>query len=100
MPMTGLTNAAIALAAPDPAAFAAPVAAYAQSDLFCYRDARDAALQAEHAAAWHPLLALAEEHYGVDFTLTNGVLPVDHPAAPVADQRQETQGAWGQGQVW
>ena len=40
MPMTGLANAAIDLAAPDPAAFAAPVAAYAQSDLFCYRVAK------------------------------------------------------------
>ncbi len=84
MPMTGLTNAAIDLAAPDLAAFAAPVAAYAESDLFCYRDARDAALQAEQAAAWNPLLAWAEERYGVEFTLTQGVLPVDQPEATVA----------------
>ncbi|MGH6634213.1 ATP12 family protein [Sphingopyxis sp.] len=84
MPMTGLTNAAIDLATPDLAAFAAPVAAYAQSDLFCYRDARDAALQAEQAAAWNPLLAWAEAHYGIEFTLTQGVLPVDQPEATVA----------------
>lgn len=83
MPMTGLTNAAIDLAAPDLAAFAAPVAAYAESDLFCYRDARDAALQAEQAAAWNPLLAWAEERYGVEFALTQGVLPVDQPEATV-----------------
>ncbi|MEQ8309383.1 MAG: ATP12 family protein [Sphingopyxis sp.] len=84
MPMTGLANAAIDLAAPDIAAFAAPVAAYAQSDLFCYRDARDAALQAEQAAAWNPLLAWAETRYGIEFALTQGVLPVDQPAATVA----------------
>ncbi len=84
MPMTGLTNAAIDLATPDLAAFAAPVAAYAQSDLFCYRDARDAALQAEQAAAWNPLLAWAEARYGIEFTLTQGVLPVDQPEATVA----------------
>ncbi len=84
MPMTGLTNAAIDLATPDLAAFAAPVAAYAQSDLFCYRDARDAALQAEQAAAWTPLLAWAEARYGIEFTLTQGVLPVDQPEATVA----------------
>lgn len=84
MPLTGLTNAAIDLATPDLAAFAAPVAAYAQSDLFCYRDARDAALQAEQAAAWNPLLAWAEERYGINFTLTLGVLPVDQPEATVA----------------
>jgi chaperone required for assembly of F1-ATPase len=84
MPMTGLSNAAIDLAAPDIAAFAAPVAAYATSDLFCYRDARDGALQAEQAAAWNPLLAWAETRYGIEFALTQGVLPVDQPAATVA----------------
>ncbi|AJA07398.1 ATP12 ATPase [Sphingopyxis fribergensis] len=84
MAMTGLTNAAIDLATPNPAAFAAPVAAYAQSDLFCYRDARDAALQAEQAATWNPLLAWAETSYGIEFILTQGVLPVDQPQATVA----------------
>ncbi len=84
MPMTGLANAAIDLAAPDIAAFAAPVAAYAQSDLFCYRDARDTALQAEQAAAWTPPLAWAETRYGIEFALTQGVLPVHQPAATVA----------------
>lgn len=87
MPMTGLANAAIDLAAPDVAAFAAPVAAYAESDLFCYRDARDPALQAEQAAAWNPLLAWAEGRYGVEFALTQGVLPVDQPAATIAALR-------------
>lgn len=87
MPMTGLANAAIDLAATDIAAFAAPVAAYAESDLFCYRDARDAALQAEQVAAWNPLLAWAEGRYGIEFTLTQGVLPVDQPAATIAALR-------------
>lgn len=84
MPLTGLANAAIDLAAPDPAAFAAPIAAYAQSDLFCYRDDRDAALQAEQAGTWNPLLAWAEGRYGVEFALAQGVLPIDQPAATVA----------------
>ena len=87
MPITGLSNAAIDLAAPDFAAFATPVAAYAESDLFCYRDARDAALQAEQAAAWNPLLAWAEDRYGIEFALTQGVLPVDQPAATVTALR-------------
>lgn len=87
MPITGLSNAAIDLAAPDVAAFATPVAAYAESDLFCYRDARDAALQAEQAAAWNPLLTWAEDRYGIEFVLTQGVLPVDQPAATMAALR-------------
>ena len=87
MPMTGLTNAAIDLALPDPAAFAEPVAAYAATDLLCYRDDRDALLQAEQAAAWNPLLAWAEARYGVEFEMTRGILPIDQPPATVAALR-------------
>ncbi len=87
MPLTGLANAAIDLASPDPAAFAEPIAAYAESDLLCYRDDRDAALQAEQAAAWNPLLAWAEARHDIEFTLAQGVLPVDQPPATVAALR-------------
>lgn len=90
MPMTGLSNAAIDLASPDPAAFAEPIAAYAATDLFCYRDDRDAALQAEQVAAWNPLLAWAEARYAIEFTITQGILPVDQPAATVAALREAT----------
>jgi chaperone required for assembly of F1-ATPase len=96
MPMTGLTNAAIDLATPDLAAFSAPVAAYATSDLFCYRDARDAVLQAEQAAAWNPLLAWAEARYDIEFILTQGVLPVDQPEVTIATLQDAVlaQDAW------
>ncbi|MDZ3832357.1 MAG: ATP12 family protein [Sphingopyxis sp.] len=87
MPLTGIANAAIDLASPDPAAFAQPIAAYAMSDLFCYRDDRDALLQAEQAAAWNPLLAWAERRHGIEFALAQGVLPIDQPAATVAALR-------------
>lgn len=87
MPMTGLTNAAIDLAFPDPAAFAETIAAYAATDLFCYRDDRDAVLQAEQAAAWNPPLAWAESRFGVEFILTQGILPVDQPQATVVALR-------------
>lgn len=96
MPMTGLSNAAIDLATPDLAAFSAPIAAYAESDLLCYRDARDAVLQAEQAAAWNPLLSWAEMRYGIEFVLTQGVLPVDQPDATIAALQDAvfTQDAW------
>jgi len=87
MPLTGLANAAIDLARPDPAAFAAPIAAYAETDLLYYRDARDAALQAEQAAAWNPLLAWAEARHRIEFILAQGVIPVDQPPATVAALR-------------
>ncbi|MDO9362046.1 MAG: ATP12 family protein [Sphingopyxis sp.] len=87
MPMTGLANAAIDLATPDPAAFLEPVAAYAATDLFCYRDDRDAMLQAEQVAAWNPLLAWAEQRFDIEFILTQGILPIDQPPATVAALR-------------
>ncbi|MBL9068514.1 MAG: ATPase [Sphingopyxis sp.] len=87
MPLTGIANAAIDLASPDPAAFAEPIAAYAGSDLFCYRDDRDPALQAEQAAAWNPVLDWAEARHGVEFALTQGVIPIDQPAATIATLR-------------
>lgn len=96
MPMTGLTNAAIDIASPDLAAFAEPVAAYATSELFCYREDRDAVLLAEQAALWNPLLAWAEARYGVEFAITQGILPIDQPPATVAALRAAVlaQGAW------
>ena len=96
MPMTGLSNAAIDLATPDLAAFSAPIAAYAESDLLCYRDARDAVLQAEQAAAWNPLLSWAEMRYGIECVLTQGVLPVDQPDATIAALQDAvfTQDSW------
>ncbi|NIJ39387.1 chaperone required for assembly of F1-ATPase [Sphingopyxis panaciterrae] len=87
MPMTGMTNAAIDLAAADPAGFAETIAAYAATDLLCYRDDRDTMLQAEQAAAWNPLLAWAEQRFGIEFALTQGILPIDQPAATVAALR-------------
>ncbi|PKP87081.1 MAG: ATPase [Alphaproteobacteria bacterium HGW-Alphaproteobacteria-17] len=92
MPMTGLANAAIDIAAPDPGAFAQPIAAYAATDLLCYRDDRDAALQAEQVTAWNPILAWAEAQFGVEFVITQGILPVDQPPATVAALRTATLG--------
>lgn len=80
MPLTGLANAAIDLATPDPVAFAAPLVAYADADLLAYREARDAALTARQAAAWDPLLHWAEDRWGIAFALAAGIVPVTQPA--------------------
>lgn len=87
MPLTGIANAAIDIAGADPAAFAEPIAAYAESELFCYREDRDPALQAEQIAIWNPLLAWAEQRYGVEFALAEGVLPIDQPGPTVETLR-------------
>ena len=84
MPLTGLANAAIDRVAPDPAAFAAGLAAYAKSDLLYYRADSPAELIAREAAAWNPLLDWARDRYDVHFELVSGVMHRPQPAATIA----------------
>lgn len=86
MPLTGLANAAIDIIAPDPSAFAAPLAAYGESDLLCYR-APEPDLASAEAAAWNPLLDWAERRYGVEFTITTGIIHVAQAPATLAELR-------------
>ena len=84
MPLTGLANAAIDRVAPDPAAFARPLAAYAESDLLCYRADAPEELVERQAGAWDPLLDCARGRYDVHFTVTSGVIHAPQPPATVA----------------
>lgn len=79
MPMTGIANAALDHVTPDPAAFAAPIIAYGESDLLCYRAEGPEVLTARQEAAWGPLLGWAEAHYGAQFAVTSGILHVAQP---------------------
>ena len=81
MPLTGLSNAAIDRVMPDPAAFARPLAAYAETDLLCYRAEAPAELVARQAKAWDPLLAWARARFDVHFAVTSGIVHAPQPAA-------------------
>lgn len=83
MPLTGLANAAIDRIAPDPAAFAHGLAAYADSDLLYYRADQPAELATRQAAKWGPLLDWARERYDVHFEPVAGVIHHAQPAATV-----------------
>ncbi|AQR74095.1 ATP12 family chaperone protein [Sphingomonas sp. LM7] len=83
MPLTGLANAAIDRVAPDPARFAAGLAAYGESDLLYYRAAEPAALVDRQAAIWDPLLDWARGRYDIHFELATGVMHVPQPEATV-----------------
>lgn len=74
MPLTGLANAAIDRVAPDPAAFAASLAAYGESDLLYYRAEDPPELVARQATAWDPLLDWARARYDVHFETVAGVM--------------------------
>ena len=84
MPLTGLSNAAIDRVAPDPAAFARPLADYAESDLLCYRAEAPAELVARQAEAWDPLLDWARARFDIAFVVTSGIVHAPQPPATVA----------------
>ena len=84
MPLTGLANAAIDRIAPDPAAFAAGLAAYGESDLLYYRAEDPPELVARQRAAWDPLLEWARGRYDVHFETVAGVMHRAQPEATIA----------------
>jgi chaperone required for assembly of F1-ATPase len=84
MPLTGLANAAIDRVAPDPAAFAAGLAVYAESDLLCYRADGPPDLVARQGETWDPILDWARRRYDVAFTLVDGIMHQPQPAATAA----------------
>ena len=84
MPFTGLANSAIERIAPDPASFAAGLAAWSESDMLCYRAESPEPLVARQAAAWDPLLDWARTRYDVHFTVTAGIVHQPQPPATLA----------------
>ncbi|PTS76701.1 ATPase [Sphingomonas sp. HMWF008] len=84
MPLTGLANAAIDRVGADPALFARGLAAYAESDLLCYRADAPDDLVARQAAAWDPLLDWARARYDVHIETATGILHRAQPATTLA----------------
>ncbi|MEO8724399.1 MAG: ATP12 family protein [Sphingobium sp.] len=87
MIFTGLANAAIDQILPDPAAFAAGVAVYGESDLLCYRAEAPPSLIDAQAESWNPLLGWARERYDVAFLIASGIIHVGQPPETIARMR-------------
>lgn len=83
MPLTGMANAAIDRIAPDPAAFAAGLAAYGESDLLCYRADSPPDLVVRQAALWDRPLDWARDRYDVHFEIVAGVIHRPQPDATI-----------------
>lgn len=79
MPVTGFANAAIDRIAPDRAGFAAAIAAYGETDLFCYRGAAGEALSERQAQVWDPWLDWAKARYDIDFVIVDGIMHQPQP---------------------
>ncbi|ODP38670.1 ATP12 family chaperone protein [Sphingomonas turrisvirgatae] len=84
MPLTGLANAAIDRVAADPAAFAAGLAKYGESDLLCYRADHPLELKLRQEAAWDPLLGWAATRYAAPLETVTGIVHRAQPADSLA----------------
>ena len=76
MPWTRSANAALDKVAPQRTAVEDYLAAYAATDLLCYRAEGPAALVARQAGAWDPILDWLAQRYDVRLAVTEGVMPV------------------------
>ena len=76
MPLTRLVCTALDLVPARRAEIVAEVAAYAETDLVCYRTDQPPALARRQAAAWDPLVAWAAECHGARLAVTNSITPV------------------------
>ena len=75
MPLTRLVCTALDLVTERRAEIVAEVAAYAETDLVCYRTDEPPALARRQAAAWEPLVAWADERYGARLAVTSSITP-------------------------
>jgi chaperone required for assembly of F1-ATPase len=87
MPMTGFANAAIDRIGPDRGGFAAAIAAYGETDLFCYRGAAGEALADRQAEIWDPWLDWARTRYDVSFVIVEGIMHQPQPEATLETLR-------------
>ncbi len=87
MPMMTLASTALDVVAADPGPAIAEIAAYAGSDLVCYRAEGPASLAARQAAAWNPPVAWFEHETGERLTVSEGI--VHRPQAPALIARVE-----------
>ena len=75
MPLTRLVCTALDLVPERRADIVAEIAAYAETDLVCYRTDEPPALAHRQAAAWEPLVAWADERYGAHLAVTTSITP-------------------------
>jgi chaperone required for assembly of F1-ATPase len=81
LPLTRLASTAIDLVAPRRGDVVAEIAAYAGTDLVCYRADHPQELAARQQRVWQPLIDWATLRYDAPLSVTAGIVPVEQPAA-------------------
>jgi len=84
MPLMQIASTAIDRVAPDRARIVAETAAYAGTDLVCYRAEGPSELIKRQAQTWDPLIDWLRERYDVALTTANGVIAVQQSEAGLA----------------
>jgi len=84
MPLTRLSNTAIDRIADRPGEAAAEIAAYAETDLLCYRADHPQALARRQHLAWQPVLDWLAGRHHARLRVTHGVVPVAQDACALA----------------
>jgi len=88
MPLMQLASTAIDRVAPDRARIVAETAAYAGTDLVCYRAEGPGELVQRQTEAWDPLIDWARERFDVSLTTAIGVMAVQQSDATLATLRR------------
>ncbi len=79
MPLTRLAATAIDRIAPDSTLVLANLAAYARSDLVCFRADHPSGLVERQTACWQPLVTWAALKHDAALAVTTGVMPREQP---------------------
>jgi chaperone required for assembly of F1-ATPase len=80
-------SSAVTRIGPDRGGFAAAIAAYGETDLFCYRGAAGEALADRQAEIWDPWLDWARARYDVSFVIVEGIMHQPQPEATLETLR-------------
>lgn len=83
MPMTGYANAALDRVADERGAFISAVAAYGETDVFCYRAENPVMLVERQSQAWDMWIAWACKRYDMKLILIAGIMHQPQPAKTV-----------------
>ncbi|HWA49137.1 MAG TPA: ATP12 family protein [Dongiaceae bacterium] len=93
MPMMQLAATAVDRIAGDRERVVAETAAYAGSDLVCYRADAPAELARRQEEAWQPLVGWAAERYDVALNVTTGIVAVTQPSHALTTFRRVLEAA-------
>jgi chaperone required for assembly of F1-ATPase len=88
MPLMRLMSTAIDRVEAARAQLVDQVAAYATTDMLCYRAEQPADLARRQKAVWQSLLDWADRTYGARLKVTTGVIPVNQPEDALAALRR------------